>query len=105
MKTVQMFDMEAVHLDDVELFTQGMQYVPKTTILYLKNTVVKKMTSVLEPKVGFEEGVGLIGGYLGIFVGVSVISILEFLQFFVDFILVKCRKGATRPQEKQDDQR
>ena len=62
-----------------------------STTLIIPNSYVKKMTIKTVPMISISEGIGFIGGYLGLFVGVSIISVIELLELFIDLVLAKFR--------------
>ena len=85
------FNFEFFFLDEEEMATQECPSPPDgVTVVYIQNNAVKKQTTTLKPRVSFEEGVGLVGGYLGFFIGASLISIMEGLHFLVEIICLKC---------------
>ena len=47
------------------------------------------------PKIGWQEGIGLVGGYLGLFIGASVITFFEFLHFLAALICQKMNRYST----------
>ena len=90
-REVDDFKYEVFFPDDDEVRTQehDNQGQENTTTIFIQNQNIKKVTTRMVPKISFGEGVGLVGGYLGFFIGASVISLLEFGQFLLAVIYSK----------------
>ena len=60
---------------------KGLDCLPNTSDFWLRDMRLK-MTHIKEvPKMSFVDVFGLVGGYLGLFVGVSLTTVIEFLEF------------------------
>ena len=82
--TYKFFDM-----DNEQAKSQEFQIKEGITHIWLQNQEIKKVTTKLVPEIDIGEGIGLVGGYLGLFVGASVITLFEFLQFLGKLIYRK----------------
>ena len=79
--------------------------VPKkgASLLYLLNLEVNDIKVMTVPKISSSEVFGLVGGYLGLFIGVSVITVVELLELLLDIVLAKCRRSGSPTLTKVAD--
>ena len=82
------------------MFTQEIfSAQPNSTMVYIQNQILKRILVTETPKISPIEGIGLVGGYMGLFIGASVISLIEFVKFLFDVIILKC----CNLKDKNDD--
>ena len=56
-------------------------------------------------KMTFVDLFGLIGGYLGLFVGISLVTVVEFIEFGMDLCLEGRRKNLKETENKEKENR
>ena len=70
--------------------------------LWLKGLRLKMITISEVPKTTLMDLFGLIGGYLGLFVGVSLTTIVEFLEFGVMGFVGRCLRRRRQTEQGKD---
>ena len=70
--------------------------------LWLKGLRLKMITISEVPKTTLMDLFGLIGGYLGLFVGVSLTTIVEFLEFGVMGFVGRCLRRRRQTEQRKD---
>lgn len=81
------------HTDIVTRFPPGTtlndNYIQKNTLVMNIYYVDLSVSNVVEmPSITFDYLMGNVGGYLGLFVGMSLLSLVEFIEITVNLILI-----------------
>ena len=64
-------------------FDRVLSNMSDMSLVTIDNSLVNAQTITTSPKISLTEGIGILGGYLGLYVGISLVTVFEFLEFLV----------------------
>ena len=75
------------------------------TEIYFYYKTLKYKTVVQEPKMKWQQLISNLGGYLGLFVGLSFVSLFEITEIFIEIVFILTRKQNVKQTQMHHDNR